>query len=591
MKTLRKFKLTLKLRGPVLVNSSAPSTFGVDAAVARDREGRVIVPGTLIKGKIREALVQLGEDAGLDDLLGVDSTPNSGDEPERGSLVIGDLAAQTNGVDNVNRHRVCLDHALGSAKGEMLRVIETPYLARQEVPFSGTAHCIADDGEAKEIGRKLKVGLCWLTQIGSLRTTGFGRVLDADVALEPATTVSASIQSAPAALSVALYPEGPLCISRHKIGDNLFESDEIIPGNMLAGAIMQVATELGIDKQLPDFHKIRFRHAFPTTGPDRPRALPLSIVKAGKIPYDITDFKEPVLLLDDQGKFSAPAFPLDWKRYDDVLTTLGWASPARELRVRTAINSQKRTADRGENGEGGKLFALEVVHHVTETGAAIAWRSQIDLSGVADPLATAKALVQVLGQLAYVSKTKVGCRVEWKEIEKHTPAPPLSDGDPLVLVLQTPALLADPRFQSVPGIARSGAISAKEMLALYRDAWADISCTSLSLEYHFAQQFLAGGNYLARRFQKNAPYDPWLLTKEGSVFVFTVNDATTATARLEAWFANGLTLPQWAIDRYGVDWRANPYRPENGFGEVAVHRRDFATPTTKPLRLTEAVLS
>lgn len=593
MKALRELTVHLTLRGPVLTKSTAPSSFGVDAAAARHfRTGRPCLPGTLVKGKVREALGQLGETAvDLDRLFGGQPHDGGSDEPERGALKFEDLVAQANGR-KASLHRVALDDTLGSAKGQMLRVIETPYLAGENVCFSGTARCYADDDEAKKVATTLRLGLRWLVQAGSLRTTGFGRVLDANVVLEPlaAPAQTVVISAAPLALELELRPQGSLCIARHKIGDNLFESEDIIPGNMLAGAIMETAKALGIDGSLSGFEKIRFRHAFPTTGGDRPRAMPLSTVKAGKIAYDIAGFRDPVLLADDSGGFTAPAFPLDWKEHGDVLGKLGWALPSRELRVRTAIDSRKRTVDRGD-GQGGRLFAWEVIHPVTDVGTDIVWRTRIDLKAASDRAAMAKALVQVLTQLGFVSKTKARCEVKVTGVLQATSVPKLTNGQSLALVLQTPTLLADPRFQSVADVPKSGALSADQMRALYRAAWSELSDDSLNLSHHFAQQFLAGGNYLARRFQKDRAYDPWLLTKEGSVFAFTVRDAAKAMKCLEDWLATGLPLPTWAVHRYGTEWHRNPYRPENGFGEIAVHTAVFATPTTQPVNLAEPVLS
>lgn len=592
MKALRELTLNVTLRGPILTKSTSPSSFGVDAAAARDfRTGKPCLPGTLIKGKVREALGQLGETgADLDWLFGEEPDSGNGDEPERAALKFEDLIAQP-GARKASLHRVALDHTLGSAKGQMLRVIETPYLAGESVCFSGTASCYADEDGANKIVATLRLGLRWLTQAGSLRTTGFGRMLEADVVLEPVATSppAVAISTAPEALELELRPRGPLCITRHKIGDNLFESEDIIPGNMLAGAIMETAKALGIEASLTGFERIRFRHAFPTTGGDRPRALPLSTVKAGQIAYDIAGFRDPVLLADNSGVFSAPAFPLDWKEHSDVLGKLGWARPARELRVRTRIDSHKRTADRGD-GQGGRLFAWEMVHPVTDDGADIVWRTRIDLKAATDRGALATALSQVLAQLGFISKTKARCEVKVTEVARANTVPPLTDAQSVAFVLQTPTLLADPRFQSAAGASKCGAISAKEMLELYRAAWSELSDHSLDLSHYFAQQFLAGGNYLARRFQKTKPYDPWLLTKEGSVFVFTVKDAAKATLCLGDWLAGGLPLPKWAVDRYGSEWQRNPYRPENGFGEVAVHIPVLATPTTRPVNLAEPVL-
>jgi hypothetical protein len=596
MNALYHFQITLKLQGPVLTKASSPASFGLDAAVARDfKTGLPMLPGTLIEGKVRESLDQLGERRRLEELFGRETDRGAANEPARGRLLIGDFIAEKNGSEGGSLSRVALDSTLGSAKGEMLRVIETPFLAGEAVEFKGHAEmfCV-DDTAANEIVRLLQLGLGWLVQVGAQRTTGFGKVLDVAVSKTTIGLAPTSITTAPVALDLAISPLGPLCVARHKIGDNLFESDDIIPGNMLAGSVMETAKAMGLDHELKrrGFDHIRFQHAFPTTSARRPRALPLSTVKAGNIPYDIADNRSPILLRNGE-KSVAPEFPIDWKERCDVLGQLDWAHPARELRVRTAIDSTSRTAERGDpDGEGGKLFAWEMIHPFAdgETKPPIVWRTRIDLAGVTDRLAVAQDLAKVLAQLSFVGKTKMRCAVAVVPITTADSAPEINNGDTLRLVLQTPALLADPRFQELDGVPRSGAISAADMLKLYQSAWSELSGNGLKLIHHFARQFLAGGNYLAHRFQKNKPYNPWLLTDAGSVFVFKVINSENAKTKLATWLSAGMPLPAWAKQTFGDKWNENPYRPENGFGEIAVHVPEFATPATDSFTLADPIL-
>ncbi len=593
-KTLREYDLALTLRGPVLTKSSNPATFGLDAVVARDfLTDAPMLPGTLVEGRVREALDQLGFAGRLDDLFGRETDANSSNEPAGGRLLIGDLVAAPGSRAGKPITRVALDHALGSARGEMLRVLESPYAPGETVEFKGKAHVFADDAEAAEIRKLLHMGLCWPVQFGACRTTGFGRTESASVRLLPEAPLPELVQFGPAhrALDLEIRPRGPLCVSRHKIGNNLFESDTVIPGNMLAGAIMRTAKELGLDQGLKDagFDSIRFRHAFPTTGTSRPRPLPASTVKAHRTAYDIADFPDPVLLGGD-GRWVAPEFPVDWKDSGAELEKLGWASPAREMRVRTAIDSTRRTAYRGSNGEGGKLFAWEMVHPVLpDRTTPVVWRSRIDLDALNDAQRqkAARLLAIVLARLSFVSKTKARCDVTVAAAEAQVVEHPLAAGSVLKLVLRTPALLVDPRFQGVGG----GALSPAQMLALQRAVWSELSEGSLELLHQFSRQFLAGGNHLAIRFQMSGNYDPWLLTDAGAVFVFKVSDSATATEKLRNWLATGLPLPKWAIGRFGNTWKTNPYLLQNGFGEVAVHAPEFAVPSTRPVVLADSLHS
>lgn len=288
-----------------------------------------------------------------------------------------------------------------------------------------------------------------------------------------------------------------------------------------------------------------------------------------------------------------PAFPIDWKESGDELKQLGWAFPARELRVRTAIDSQKRTAKKpDEDNAGGALFAWEMIHPFDDAKKPVAWRARIDLTEVKDRTKTGQVLARVLARLSFVSKTKARCEVGVVPVDDAETAQ--IEGEKLILVLQTPALLVDPRFQGVEGVALSGALSAVDMLALYQAAWSEISGGSLELSHHFATQSLSGGNYLYHQFQKkkgsNTPYDPFLLTDAGSVFVFDVKHAENAKQKLEYWLNGGLDLPGWAKNRFGDIWKHNPYLPQNGFGEIAVHAAPFARPDSQSIQLAVPIL-
>ncbi len=600
MKTLYQFNITLNLQGPILTKATTPSSFGLDAAVARDIEDDYpIIPGTLVEGRLLESLLQLGE-GNSEELFGSATGDASNNEPARGRLRINDLKATSLGALQASISRVAIDGTLGSAKGEMLRVIETPFLPGEKVTFEGTAEMFcANDTEAATIAGLLRMGLLWQTQFGALRTTGFGKVLDAKVCEKAIPQDPEFVSTDASVLDLAIAPLGPLCITKPKIGDNLFESDTIIPGNMLAGAVMQTAKELGIQSGFDgQFDNIRFFHAFPTEGgKSRPRSLPLSTVKAGKPTdekklnhvFDISHQARPCLVMTPQGDFIAPAFPIDWKEFGDALGTLGQAWPARELRVRTAIDSEKR------KGDEGKLFAWEMIHPFVDDDkkTPVIWCSRIDLSRVDENsrAEVARTLTQALAHLSFLSKTKARCRVAIKAVKSPEP-PSLQDGQTLTLVLQTDALLADPRFQELNNLPKSGAISADHMLGFYRDTWARLSDNSLVLSHYFAQQHLEGGNYLGIRFQKkhDRAYNPWLLTDAGSVFVFKVKNADTVRQKLQIWLPTGLPVPDWAEIAFGKSWNENPYRPENGFGEVAVHNPKFAKPEVKEFDLADPIL-
>jgi hypothetical protein len=368
-------------------------------------------------------------------------------------------------------------------------------------------------GDPDVFRQALRLGLLWLTQVGAERSTGFGRVLGARVDPEQEPSDASALDDGVQALELTIRPLGPLCVSRHKIGGNLFESEEFIPGNMLAGALIETANALDpARRSWPALRqcvdRLIFRHAFPSLE-DGPR--PASSASAGALLCDVAELRGPCLLADETGGWQAPAFCMDWKpaTWGAAEDRLGWVHPARELRVRTGIDSEQRTGDKGDPGTGGALFAWEMVHPWTEaTGAneprPLVWRGRIELGRITDPAqrqAVARDLAGLLPQLGFVSKTKTACAVTTGPATPLDP-PDLEPGATCALVLRTPALLADPRFQAVQGLGEGGgARSPVEMLACYRAAFDELAAGSLALSHHFARQFLAGGNHLAIRFQ------------------------------------------------------------------------------------------
>jgi hypothetical protein len=135
--------------------------------------------------------------------------------------------------------------------------------------------------------------------------------------------------------------------------------------------------------------------------------------------------------------------------------------------------------------------------------------------------------------------------------------------------LQTPALLGTPTEWQV-------ARTADDVLQIYRTAWAELSHNRLELSHYFARQELAGGWYLHRRFRKGLPYQPWLLTSAGSVFVFR-GIQPGAGEHLQEWLERGLPIDDRLVEpnQLGGDrfryWERCPYVPENGYGEIGVN--------------------
>jgi CRISPR/Cas system CSM-associated protein Csm3 (group 7 of RAMP superfamily) len=608
--------VTLTLQGPILTHSTAPGASHLSSPFARNARGEYTVPGSLIKGRLREAWTELESVVGdflqgrcgltIEQLLGSGSgnQRNNGlsTQPKRGRLhfedfVDGDETVTSSGEEQV-RYRIKLDEARGSVSKGAYQVIEAPYAAGEEARFVGQIRFRAKDaGDVQKIKECVEIGLRWVTNIGANCNVGFGRLLDVQLtdSHPPATTTTASVTATGAErLEIQITPLSPFCVSRRRIADNLFESEDIIPGAVLKGCVAHTWRTLrgddpdgeistGYDPSRAElcehFHAVRFTHAFPAECSQglRPVTAPLSLVKLqgqeGAL-YDVAQFREPILIAEpnvpNKSKWSAPNFDIDWKDNRDVKERFGWESPKRELRVRTAIDANLRKAKEEQ------LFAYEMV-----VPDGVTWHGSIDLSAITDLSTRAKVEEQLAGLLINglrgLGKTKAEALVS---VSPAGSAPPIHASDPApridaqsqqhswIVTLQTPALLCDPED-----------VKSNGLLEAYRRTWDKLSSFTLHLEYFFARQSLSGGYYLYRRFMKPGEYYPYLLTDPGSVFVLSAVPGKEPEAQtcIEDLLAHGLPIPELTLPAINDeslrrdDWRSCPYLREGGYGEIAVN--------------------
>lgn len=583
------FTIRLTLRGPILTQATAIGAIGIDAPMARDSAGQYYLSFSLVRGRLRQSWVELNEATAdalpaqgeIDDLLGPSSEKITDREPQRGRLLFSDFRHKGNSEQSGILHRIRIDSARGAAVKGALQVIESPFAAGQHVPFTGTiSFRVSTAAEADRIRSLLVSGLRWTANFGAERTVGFGRLVNVEVLGEDRQLIDVTpapvSASGAAVLHLAIRPLAPFCIAKRRVSPNLFESDTILSGGVLRGALATtlksqcgLARDAAIDANVPSpwqelgahFNHIRFTHAFPA--PEyvkrvlyRPVVAPLSLVKdaAGNL-YDVALCERPGLI---GTPLRAPSFAVDWKESDDVAASFGWAAPGRELRVRTAIDRTRRRA------EDEKLFAYDMV---VPTGCL--WYGTVDLRQV--PAGPARAAVEtqlrtLLSRgLWSIGKTKAAAEVDiLPSIDPHYPSTLDLIDNLWVVILQTPALLCD----SAPLNEESGG---EELFAAYDAVWQEMSGGTLRLRRFFASQSLAGG-YLSLRFQPGKPYNPFLLTDAGSVFVLqATGDIPPAQAVIKDWLDNGLPLPQWAKGRYGERWSTCPFLPADGFGEIAVN--------------------
>lgn len=598
-----RFDVTLTLAGPLMTRATAAGGYGLDSSLPRDAAtSAYFIAGTLVKGRLRDAWLELHDAAGadyapdVDDLLGAKAgnsdAEGSGVAPRRGRLHFTDFqCASEAAAPEAVLFRIQIDAERGAVKHGAHQVIEAPFGPGQAVCFQGAVAFVArDTDEAQLVRRQVETGLRWITSLGGLRTVGFGRLIDVAVArAEDAPAGDSGAVVGADALDLLVTPRAPFCIARQRPNDNLFESESVIPGGVLKGALAatwlarlgQPGDEPITRETDPDrpalgehFSAVRFTHAVPAKpGPDakRPVVLPLSVVAHGKS-HELFDVAlEPgPLLIDSQ----APVFAIDWKSdtRQKADTLRGWAEPARELRVRTAIDGETRRA------KDGQLFAQERV-----VPTAFVWHGRIDLGAVS---ARERAQVErelrtlLVHGLRGLGKTKAHAAVELRDARPDGDYLPSQSADtgPWVVTLQTPALLLNASDLSETSGER-------ELRAAYEAAFADLGASSLRLVRYFASQRLAGGFYLHRRFHAGERYRPYLLTEPGSVFVLEASTAAhAAQARdcIAGWQQHGLPLPA-SLGK--LTWRSCPYVPENGYGEVRVNLKLSRVPAERATRV------
>ncbi len=592
--------VTIHIEGPFITQSTVPGPYGIDAVMARDSKGRSYIAGTHVAGKLREAWEELEsvlggrrpelvpDKRGIDELLGKASGQDEADgdfDPHSKVLYFSDFTCQHPEAKGKARYRIEIDELAGAVKKGAIQVIESPFDPGETVPFAGKVTFLARNREQAELIREyVRSGMAWIDQVGAFASVGFGRVKDIEVGrLEDQSCHMEKVRSQvnETGFGLAILPEEPFCIARRPTRENnLFVSEEIIPGNVIIGAIARMLQQLGAQEEGSPFcelwnnlSKIRVLHAFPASKCfTRPVTPPLSLVKAEGRLYDAALLESPCLI---NGK--APEFSVDWKDGRDVKARFGWPDLRRELRVRTAIDSEK---GRSENEA---LFAYEMV---VPDGRS--WLTRVDAERIEDQEECLRALNQLaalleLGLLG-LGKTKAIARtviLEKRALrDAFDPAGgqgPLGPGGNVVITLQSPALLLCPEGLLADGSVLNEKSGHEKLMKAYSRAWGDL-CPGLELKRFFAMQRLSGGIYQHHRFRKDAAfYYPWILTEAGSAFVLRVDDRDAAEAALTEWLEKGLPIPEPVREFYcippeeGEQWKHCPFIPQNGFGEIAVN--------------------
>ena len=615
--------VTLTLRGPVLTTSSAPQEFGIDAPFARNAAGEYYVAGTLVKGKLKEAWKEL-ENACPSELckwdwkrwLGKDPSKEEDWTNDRGLVQFTDFLYAGEDAQEIEKKSAILfriekDDTTGAVASGQNQMISTPFQSNEPYPFKGRIWSIMSDEEAVDLESSLRQGLSWIPSIGADHTVGFGVMAGIEVRRLAETDYkrASGWEDAPDSDTwwIALKPEGPLVIGGKRVANNIFESQQEIPGGVLKGAIADAilrvngskARDLAALAQDPtcamqelcqEFSKIRVLFAKPAEQGQRNRQNP---IPASAVTVGNTNELRDVAVADIRGGRNDLAFQIDWKSFKDAEMRFGVLKVPYELRVRTQIDSNARSAEKE------KLFAYRMAAAralVAENRADVIeiklksyeWLTAISFDRITETEARKRVKEQLgnlitMGGIPGVGKLKTYCTAERVQVQPFA-ASLQRDEKPTVskwiISLQTPALLCD-----VAAI-QSGFSNAHDA---YKSYWADVSDQKLTLERHFADQHLVGGEYQWRRFSAETPYRPFVLTDAGAVFVLRAGENVNLSKieeKIAEWQRGGLPVAKSVREMFGLvgdstDWSKCPYVPENGYGEIAVDQESHWQEATR----------
>ena len=573
--------IDLIVLGPFLTAATGPDRYGVDKSAHRNHMGRLVIPASHLKGKLRSSLEELEsffdpvDRPDLKMLFGIKSIEGSY-EPVSASVHFSDLICANSKIERKGiertRTRVTINRTSQTAQQNMLRELDDLFASGTEICFTGKVSFIASDSvDAKRLAGVLQLGLQWLATVGSEKCVGFGRLKSAQVGI-PEEWAAPSLQmhfGTSNVLHLRIAPQEPLLIGGIKSRrTNYLASRLELTGGLIKGALAAALNEAhgrtpitrpleaccasnypGFESLVKHFSSIRVTHARPTLvdGP-RPIRLPLSAVEYGENEFgDVALSNERTPLVHDR---YSPAYYGDAKslnQFEDL------AKPVELFVTRSEIHdASQRTAE-------GQLFTYQFYAPITKEKKEerpIEWVCNVDFDSILDSkdrkAAIRQFVIAVHQNLHRLGKLGRTVTVEAKDgpaASKANNKTLIKDGISLVTLQSDTITLS-------PDIVRSLPLG-QDLHEAYAAYWQNISDGALRLDDFFAHQGFEGGyryhRYLGSTERKSRPdrYRPYYLTLAGSLFKLEVMDEEKATNILTKWLSGGLPLPKWALEEYG----------------------------------------
>lgn len=230
-------RVTLELLSDAIFGSGYSIPGGEDIAVARDEAGFPYIPGTAVKGLLRESMENLavwtgGDGAAIREILGEPGWEGAADG-RRLSLTPLTLEGERPAAGDCFGTRVFTALEDGVVKEGTLR---SAACVKRGLRFSGAAVCAREDAEL--VTRAL-LGVKWA---GAQRSRGFGRVR---FRVEPAESGAQTTPTGDAkCVRYRLYTQTPVIITDlSRSGGNSYETRGYIPGSAIRGMAVSLLAE------------------------------------------------------------------------------------------------------------------------------------------------------------------------------------------------------------------------------------------------------------------------------------------------------------------------------------------------------------
>lgn len=582
--------IKLIIQGPVLSAGETFSNWGMDTSFYRDHSGRLALPGSHVRGKLKEALNDiLSMEEVSDNLLnkwfGRQSHKETGNRefyfPHRGTLKITDFLLSDKIIPHEQiKTRIRIEPETGIVSSGALMNSEMPFPSGKETLWTGFLEFFSAQEDVEIIIKYIHKAFLFITALGAEKTTGYGRLIKVSFD-EKKQTVLPEKQvetKSYSCIEIAIAPEEAFMIGGVRHTQNVFKSETVIPGKVVKGALAtglnRLAGNADLNRYIDEknnkvsslypelskyFGELVFLHAVPCLDKyRRPATTPLSGVVYGDNYEDIT-FKSPMDIFAREN--SPVTFQVDWKTNPGNIPN-EYIRPELEFFsvTRTAIESESRKA------EESKLYSFHMVKPLINESTQVYWNTKILFphglkSETRQTLAGEIKAALPLG-LKYIGKRQSRTIVT-EQPGKSFPVVNIPQGSKFAIILQTQALMIDPAIMA----ESAGDIfdDRKVLHGFYQDFWTTVfGKDTVKLNYFYAAQELQGG-YLGMRFMQKQ-YSPFYLTSQGSVFILTsCNKQINST--LNKLSLSGLPLPTWV---QGIRSPHHPFAPQSGYGEIKI---------------------